>query len=305
MVNPISFLWRQFNGPQVSAICQVVYEYFKDLVDSSLDYFDRLTISTANSQHLTFLGILQSLARPLVPIPNETMFLFTHEPVQDNSDRGFAPEHIYYGDYGKFDEENFSSGYSYIPDYLFRALLRGNASSKGYLGSLIALDDMLYSIWKIEHDTIVPIYTFRWADESDTRYTPADLFVNLGNTGDWTYPYETSAELTLLGQTVYYPIPKLIPIIYEGESSLDPYGFVRILLCEDSGVPGLAEMWLDPPQTPADYVPNGEDPEFEVSPIATAEEQLMWQQDNTWIDEDAPTLEFQAMRVEEIQEMWN
>ena len=37
----------------------------------------------------------------------------------------------------------------------------------------------------------------------------------------------------------------------------------------------------------------------------TSEEQLMWQQDNTWIDEDAPTLEFQAIRVEEIQEMWN
>lgn len=320
MINPISFLWRQFNGPQITAICQALWQYMKDSFDTSLEYFDKLSISTANSDHLTWIGILQGLARPLIPIPDETMFLFDEEygyiEDPDNpghmipdttsypSERGFADVGEVFGEGGKLDYEMYKSGYSYLPDYIFRACLSANSSSEGMLGGLVALDDIIYGIWKMEHPTTVPVYQIKWAGEQDTKYTRADIFVDLGVTGDWAFPYETQAEIKLLGTTVYFPIPKLIPILVEGDSSIDPYGFIRILSTTDGDVFGLDAMWAGE-GTPSDWVNNGEEPEFDVNPITNSELQLMWAQDNTWIDEEAPSLEFIAMTESELEDMWS
>lgn len=324
MINPISFLWKQFNGPQITAICQALWEYFHDTYDSFLEYFNKLSISTANSDHLTWLGILQGLSRPLIPIPDEDMFWFTEEhgyiDDPDNpghlipdaefpSTHGFATEDGFpYGDFARLDSEKFTSGYHYIPDYLFRAVLRGNSSSKGYLGSLIALDDIMYSIWRIEHPTVPPVYEFSWGLGANNT-TPGDIYLDMKVTGDWAYPYETQAEVRLLGSSVYYPIPRLYPILHEGDSTIDPYGFIRILLHteedeEGNLIYGLDSMWAGE-GTPSDYVANGQDPEFDVSPITQAEENLMWQQDNTWIDEEAPGIEFVSLSLDEISDMWN
>lgn len=325
MINPISFLWRQFNGPQITAICQALFEYFKESFDTRLNYFDRLTIESANSDHLTFIGILQSLARPLIPIPDEDMFWFTEEHgyIDDEdhpgeripdteypSKHGLAHEGDTYGDAGKFDYEKFTTGYHYIPDYIFRCILQGNARSEGYIGGLIALDDILFKIWRYEHPTTPPVYTFRWATEEDERYTRADVFVNLGMTGDWAYPYETQAEVRLLGKTVYYPIPKLIPVMYEGDSQVDPTGWIRILNKTEYTPEGevitygLSPSMWENEGTPSDYIANGEEPEFEATPLTLTEIQLMWAQNNTWIDEEAPVLEMVSLKLDEIEDMW-
>ena len=166
------------------------------------------------------------------------------------------------------------------------------------------MDDMLYEVWKKDRPTTMPAYVFTWANPTDNpRYTPADIFVNLGVTQDWNHPYEVQAEIKLLGNTVYYPIPKLIPVIREGETELDPARWVPILVTTQAGVYGLDAMWAGI-GTPSDTAA-GPDPDYAILAISDTELQTMWAQDNSWADEEAPGGELVSLTNEEIHNMWN
>lgn len=321
MISPLSFIWRQLNGPQIAAICAATWKYFHDTYDSILEYFRTFSIETATDDHLTVIGVWQGLARPLVPVPQGEVFFFTEvygyieDPdnpghlIPDSSYpsvRGFAEvPSSFTGTGGKFAGQTVPGDYTKVPAAMFRSLLRANSDSEGYLGSLIALDDMLYSLWRRTHSAVAPDYTFEWSTlEAHPTYTPGDIFVDLGMTGDWEYPYETQAEVKLLGKTIYYPIPKLIPILHEGDSSADPLGFVRILVRSEEDVYGLDAMWAGE-GTPSDTVDNGEEPEWDVSPITIAELTTMWGTGSTWIDVEGPAEDFYPISEEDLGEMWN
>jgi hypothetical protein len=320
MLNPISFLWQQLNGPQITAICQALFNYFKNLCDENLDYLNNLTIANANSDHLSLLGILQGLARPLVPVPDSKMFWFT-SPYDYVVGPGIEPEYQFpghkipetnypsehglsngpYGQGGVFDEvPEGTTGYKYIPDYIFRAVLQGNTDSEGQLGGLTALDDILNAIFQAENPGMSPMYTFVWNNDVHSG-TPGDIEVDLGTTGDWLHPYEVFAEVKLLGSTVYFPIPRILPKLVEGDGHLDPVGFIHILVMGTEDVYGLNDMW-NGTGTPADTEP-GEDPEFAVSPITTTELNTMWNDSQSWIDEPSPSY-FIPYTPEEIAQLW-
>ncbi len=321
MISPISFIWRQLNGPQITAICRATWSYFYNTYDSILEYFRHFSIETATDKHLTLIGVWQGMARPLLAIPREDAFFFNEvygyieDPdnpghlIPDSnypSDRGMseAPS-SFTGAGGKFAGQTTPGNYKQIPSAMFRAMLRANSDSKGHLGGLIALDDILFALWQRTHVTTPPEYIFEWSTlDTHPTYTPGDIFVDLGYTGDWEYPYETQAELKLLGKTVYYPIPKLIPIIHEGDGFAEPYGFVRILLRTEGDVYGLDAMWAGT-GTPSDIVDDGEDPEWEVSDITNAELSTMWSHDNSWIDEEGPSADFYPLTTTEISEMFS
>lgn len=322
MLNPISFLWRQFNGPQITAICQALFGYFKNLCDENLDYFNDMSITTANTEHLSLLGILQGIARPLVPVPDAETFWFTldyeyipgpgiepetqyegHKIPATNfpSEHGFS--NGYYGQGGVFTEEpGQTTGYQYIPDYIFREILRGNSLSEGELGGLLVLDDMLNALYERENPGFRPPYRFKWNQLAPGAYdTPGDITIDLGMSGDWAHPYEVFAQMKLLGSTIYYPIPRLIATIQEGDPARDPIGFVHILVDGVGDVYGLDNMW-EGTGTPADYVA-GEDPLFAVQPIDSVMLQTMWSQDNQWLDEESPNY-FQPLTEETLEAMW-
>lgn len=326
MINPISFLWRQFTGSQVNAIATALWQYFKDSFDGTLEYYRNLKIANANDDHLTWIGILQGVARPLIPLPDESYFLFTETYGYEEGD-GAEPETWYAGhmipDSGLnprgFGSVNNSEGgrltdvkgigdYEYIPATIFRAVLRANSSSSGVLGSLVVLDDILYTIWRIDHLTTPPVYTFTFANrQANPRNTPGDIFANLGVTGDWKYPYETQAEVHVLGNTVYYPMPKLIPVLREGDSQIDPIGLIRILLRTDESVDpvvyGLDAMWAGE-GTPSDTVNDGEEPEWDLSPLTVFEVMSMWNTDQDWLDDPDPSEEFVALTTADLNGMW-
>ena len=319
MINPIAFLWKQFNGPQITAVCQALWQYFYDTYNETLDYLHNFSIDTATTEHLSIIGITEGIARPLVPIPDESMMLFDEEYAYEpgegtdglipeeghrNSEHGFADVNDPYGMGGRLATVHFESGYTYISSRIYRNVLKGNAQSEGQLGSLRALDDIVYALWRSEHATAVPTYRLEYAANNNSSRVIGDIEIDLGVTGDWSQPYEVQAQIKLLGKTVYYPIPKLIAKITEGDSSIDPYGFVRILLQTEEDVYGLDAMW-EGIGTPSDIAPPlDEEPEFDDSPLTTTELQSMWRQDQEWIDEDAPIEEFEALTVEQIQIMW-
>lgn len=321
MLNPISFIWRQFNGPQISAICQALFNYFKKLCDENLDYFNNFTLDTANSEHLSLLGVLQGLARPLVPIPDEELFWF-EEPYEYTEGNGMLPELEFPGhkvpaknfpstrgfsegptaEGGVFSEEKDADGnYKYIPDYIFRQVLKSNTASEGQLGGLVVLDDILAGLFQKENPGFMPIHKFTWNNDIHTG-TPGDIHVDLGASGDWVHPYEVFAEIKELGSTIYFPIPRLFAHIAEGDSKLDPIGFVHILTESSGDTYGLDAMW-EGEGTPADIILDGKSPLFEVEPITDAMLNAMWQTSQIWVDEPSPAY-FKPFTPEEIEALW-
>ena len=176
MINPISFLWKQLNGPQISAICNAIWQYFKDSYDNLLDYFYNLSIANANDSHLTFIGLLQGLARPLTDIPSVKYITMGEEYgyIDDPDSPGHKiPDSQYPTPYGFSElgdeqsevarggrfpaEDGITDGKRYISSYVFRALLAGNAASKGALGRYLESNVNTIGELVFANDNIVSI----------------------------------------------------------------------------------------------------------------------------------------------------
>lgn len=322
MISPISFLWRQFSGPQIQAITQAIWQYFRTTYDRTLEYFRTFSLNTATNEHLSLIGIFQGLARPLIAIPEKGVFWFTnaYEYVDDPnnpghkipsydypSTEGFSSVEEYpNGVGGKFSANTAPGNYRQLPPALFRRILRANSDSDAELGSLKTLDDILFGVWRLNHSAVTPpTYKFTFTNRVDyPRNTPGDIIVDLGMTGDWQYPYETQAEIKLLGKTVYYPIPKLVAEITPGDARADPIGLIRILVHTQDDIYGLDAMW-EGVGTPSDVVDDGENPEWSMSAVTTSELLQMWARDNTWIDEEGPSEDFYPLSLEALEDMWN
>ena len=89
MILPIQYLWKQLDGPQVKGLTKGVEEYWKSLFDDKLDYFNNISIDTANDDHLTLMGLLSGLIRPVIQEPDKTFFYFT-EQAEHNFPHGFS-----------------------------------------------------------------------------------------------------------------------------------------------------------------------------------------------------------------------
>lgn len=55
------YIARQLNGPIVSAFFKAVYNFFHIYMDNHIQYFKTLSIETADTQHLKFIGNLMGL----------------------------------------------------------------------------------------------------------------------------------------------------------------------------------------------------------------------------------------------------
>lgn len=223
MINPLRFLWKQFGGPQISAFCQGIYEYFKYTYDSTMDYLYTLTISKATSKHLTTIGALQGLARPIVEVQADEYSIFSTiaQPPEDN----YYPHDPYrQSEHGLSDLSDMSVGgllsevgdaatfaNSYISDSIFRTILKASSNSEAKPGSLAWLDDVLYALWLQQHsiEREAP-YLFDFIDAEEAaslRRGQGDLHINIGREIYWASAYEILAELRVLGETIYYPNP--------------------------------------------------------------------------------------------------
>lgn len=226
MINPLRFLWKQLGGPQISAFCQGIYEYFKYTYDSTMDYLYTLKISTATSKHLTTIGALQGLARPIVEVQTDPYSIFSTiaQPPEDNyyphdpyrqSEHGLSDlADMSFG--GLFSEVGDTATFanSYISDSIFRTILKASSASMAKPGSLAWLDDIIYALWLQQHSTGLDApYVFDFMDAEEAAAThrgQGDLRVNIGNEVYWAQGYEIVAELSVLGKTIYYPNPTVL-----------------------------------------------------------------------------------------------
>lgn len=55
------YVAKQFNGPIISAFIKAVYNFFHQFIDHNCDYFKNLSIETADTAHLRFIGNIMGL----------------------------------------------------------------------------------------------------------------------------------------------------------------------------------------------------------------------------------------------------
>lgn len=221
MIYPMSFYWRQFLGTQITAIFHGLWLYFKETYDDILEYFRNWSMDTCTNEHLTLCGILRHLSRPYLNLPDERLALFTSvygytdnenpppprvPDVDYPSEQGTAEVNGDIG--GKFDTvEGIGMNRTRpVSERIYRILLQALRDSSGRLGSLIALDDMIYSQSYAKQRGEQSIYQINIMQEDEPgSYLKGFVQVKLVDRDAYIYITELFAELQLLGKTVYFP----------------------------------------------------------------------------------------------------
>lgn len=212
MIVPIWYMWEQLNGPQIKGISDAIYQYSKNLFDPILDYFNTLSVDNANTDHLTLMGLLSGLVRPLVYEPDQFSFLFTEEALHDYP-RGFSSLNSANG--GKFAEsaEVVSElQRHYLNDTYYRPLLKAWCMGDNEIGGLALLDDICAVLTQIDQGQDAELfYEFSFMEGPDIPEdrSPGDVFIDIGNTSQWRDPFKVYGILQGIRDTIYVPQPRL------------------------------------------------------------------------------------------------
>lgn len=210
MILPIKFLWEQLDGPQATAICDAIFEYWKQMFDSKLDYINNLNVNTADDEHLTFLGVLANFVRPVITVPDKDFFYFSVDPEHGSVHGLSSIEDRFQG--GRLTG---ISGVTTEPRPIstehYRVLLKAFIEGSGELGGLVLLDDICYQLSRLDNPDVDPFYTFEFMEGADIPggRAPGDVYIDIGGLDDWNNPMQIYAILRGLAKSVYWPAPQL------------------------------------------------------------------------------------------------
>lgn len=225
MILPIRYMWEQLDGPQVTALSDALFEYWKSVFDEKLDYFNNISVETANNVHLTLLGLLSGLIRPVISEPDREYFYFT-EVLEYPSSHGFGDvaDQTIGGRLTKLDTGETIHNVSLDEEH-YRALLRAWVSGEGEIGSLELLDDICAELTKLDLGPETdPFYRFVFM-ESDIPVdrAPGDLYIDMRSIDNWRNPTHIYAVLQGLANTAYAPQPRLFVSIGASGAVSQPY----------------------------------------------------------------------------------
>lgn len=210
MIIPVKYIWEQLDGPQVSALEEATFQYFKQLLDPKLDYFNTLNVATANDEHLTFLGILANFVRPVITVPDREFFYLTADVEHDNT-KGFSSlENRKVG--GRLTGiEGATTEARPLSTEHYRTLLKAYINNEGKIGGLKLLDDICYELSKLDQPTVDPFYRFEFmsGDNIPAGRAPGDVYIDIGNLSNWNNPMQIYAVLRGLANSAYWPVPAL------------------------------------------------------------------------------------------------
>lgn len=209
MIRPIEFLWRQLNGPQITAVVKAAYNWCVQQFDATMDYFNNLTIATANSAHLSLFGTMANFARPYIRVVDKTFFIFTE-----------ASTHPF--DHGFSDLTDISKGGIFaditkvwetekgipLSDDFYRIVLQSYADSYGEIGSLVLIDDLCFALKKYVGNENAG-YDINILLEPATNRDIGDVFIDLGSQNNWNNWDSVVAALRALVDTSYAPLPRV------------------------------------------------------------------------------------------------
>ena len=264
MILPVRYLWQQLDGPQITGICKAIEAYWKTIFDTKLDYFNNLSIDTANDDHLTLFGLLSGLVRPTISEPDRDYFYFT-ENAETGVSHGFSDlaDLSVGGKFSKLDSGGGIHNVSLDTEY-YRALLRAWTEGEGEIGSLMLLDDICAELTKLDigPDT-APFYQFSFMEGDDIPVdrAPGDVFIDMRSMEAWHNPLHVYAVLNGIGNTAYAPQPRLFVSIGASGSVSQP------VITPDSGTydePITVTITVSNPQDATIYYTlDGSDPTTE------------------------------------------
>lgn len=229
MIPDISFIWKQLNGPQITAITKALFAYIKEKFDDLISYFWNLSVQTANSAHLTLFGTLVGFQRPIVVKIDQVYFYFSELPPVENSPHGLSwrpgppdPEGQQYDWGGQLSE--VSPGNKAVGELAdtewYRALLSGFLHSNGVEGSLVLLNDIIVTLSSYDNPDRPPYFIFTYTLQQEGVKSPGDIDIDLDNIIPWRDPYTSYELMVSIANGMYAPVPKIYPIL-QGVNTLE------------------------------------------------------------------------------------
>lgn len=223
IIKPFRFIWRQLQGPQITAIMRATFVWLRDNFEYALSYFADMSIDTANTDHLSFLGLISGFSRAVVAIPNEKLFWFTYGPMHNN-EHGFSdlnnPD-LGGGRLSDAVEDRVAASTTRLPINEYRRLLKAYTHSEGNAGSLVLLDDLTKEAWDIYQERDYA-YSFVISEVTRVNVNYGDIVVRIGNLNMWADGQLTiRAVFDYIENSFYKPEPRLILSFTESDSYID------------------------------------------------------------------------------------
>lgn len=216
MILPVSFLWKQLNGPQITGIMKAIFQFIKNKLDAHLDYYNTISIDTANEKHLELIGTLMGISRPIFTLADEKFFYFTTTPGEerplDPYDHGFGTKGKTIG--GKFSDA--ANSYEYMKMYkvslpVYRELLKAVANSRGEAGSLVFLDDVTYTMTqKMKSDPSSPASYRISISNNAEELLAGQITVDIGPSSQYSQDAQLYKSLDTLYRTLLGPDPRIV-----------------------------------------------------------------------------------------------
>lgn len=211
MILPVRYLWEQLDGPQVSALSDALFEYWKTVFDDKLEYFNNISVNTANDAHLTLLGLLSGLVRPIIVEPSSDFFYFT-EYAEHPMEHGFSDlENPSVGGKFSYIDTGSSIHNASLDAEHYRALLRAWVNGEGDIGSLMLLDDICNELTKLDLGNVTPFYEFMFmeGDNIPADRAPGDVYLDMRSASSWNNPTHIYAVIQGIASSVYAPQPRI------------------------------------------------------------------------------------------------
>lgn len=193
MLRPLRFLWKQFNGPQVSALFTPVFRWLQGQFNDNIDYLNKFDLTSSTEEHLTLVGACMGIIRPLVVIPSGKFFLFTRDPEHD-SDHGLSDlNNLSVGGlFSSLEEDLRSKSTVLCPATYYKRILESYRDNDDAKNSLAFVLDTVISIWQEMHPTSDPTLSgigLHWYTETDVAFgvtrTYGDIEVLMGERRNW------------------------------------------------------------------------------------------------------------------------
>ena len=147
------YVARQFNGPIISAFIKAVYNFLHMYMDSHTTYFKTLSISTANTYHLKFIGNLMGLQlfQLFTDVSGNKYLVYTDEAFDTSVydyDNGWSSDYHEYqagdGVFGTGDETGFPV---VLTDSQYREILEAlSGITSASVDSLVAVDALIHAL---------------------------------------------------------------------------------------------------------------------------------------------------------------
>lgn len=187
MLRPFRFLWKQFNGPQVTAIFTAIFRYLQKQFNTTIDYLRHFSLMTANDAHLTLIGASLGIVRPIISIASNKYFVFTRDLDRDE-DHGYADlaTPTIGGVFSEITEDDSGHIITVAPASYYRRILLAYVKYSAEKNSLVFIDNMLSDVWEALNPGEPPSFRVRNYKEGDIGNRSAgDIEILLGRLGGW------------------------------------------------------------------------------------------------------------------------